>query len=626
MIVTKRHSSIIALGIAVCTGLIAAACSDEDTGKAGGGEAGEAGAAGSNVGGSAGETAAGAGGEAGGGLPGSAGPTDKFATTNMFDHPRGTAKSGQDVFRFETFGNEGFWTRVLQLPQGIAAANLTPVMALKAGLSVDIDAIPAGDVKTKLAAEVKTDLSPANAPLLNDPATTIALIEMNAVLGISARNIQKPLNGKIDINNDDVFAGESVGITCAFCHSITDGSVLVVPNGGTIGKRVDGPTNHFLNVGASIALGAQSRAYYPTLALNLVANMGKSVSRKGVSMNLISAAATEVEVDAYLNNPDLYPVGSFDDAIDGNGAPMHITPMFRADLQAPEGSDGSIKLLPSFNNLVYTALLDPTDITTAGGRKFLMDRGGAAGVEIADNFEKILAELTVPKGGTNGYPFVGRAGNTEVTTGLDAGAKNEDSFIGMRVNETKLKNLSSYFDSLPAPAGDKTDPDAIARGRVVFRQQCTSCHNEDQSKFVPQNIVPFNSTVDLFSKAPARPTLWPGYDGGDALAERPLTPSTVAPSITSLVPVRNSVGIFDDKLIIVEASNLGLPRGDALPMLMDLKRKPVFLHDNSVASLDALLDPKQRAADAPHPFFVGNAAERADVITFLNSLDDQPLD
>ncbi len=624
MIVKKRHSSYIAVGLAIFTGVVVAACSDDDTSTpSGGGEAGEAGA---SPGGSAGETAAGAGGEAGGGLPGSAGPTDKFATTNMFDHPRGKASAGKDVFRFETFGNEGFWTHVLQLPQGIAAAKLTPVMALKAGLSVDIDAIPDGPVKDKLAAEVKTDLSLANAPTLNDPATTIALIEMNAVLGISARNIQTPLNGKLDINDDDVFAGESVGVTCAFCHSITDGSVLSVPNGGTIGHRVDGPTNHFLNVGASVALGARSRAFYPTLALNLAANMGKSVSRKGVGMNLISAAATEEEVDAYLNDPVLYPVGAFDDAVDGNGAPMHITPMFRADLQAPEGSEGSIKLLPNFNNLVYTALLDPTDITTVGGRKFLVDRGGPAGTEIADNYEAILASMMVTKGGPNGYPYVGRAGNTEVTTGLEAGAKNEDSLIGMRVDETKLKNLSSYFDSLPAPAGDKTDPEAIARGRIVFRQQCTSCHNDDQSKFVPQNIVPFNSTVDLFSKAPARPTLWPGYDGGEPLAERPLTPSTVLPAITSLAPVKNSEGIFDDKLIIVEASNLGLPRGDALPMLMDLKRKPVFLHDNSVTSLAMLLDPKQRPADAPHPFYISNAGDRADVIEFLNSLDDQPLD
>ncbi len=125
-------------------------------------------------------------------------------------------------------------------------------MALQAGLSVDIDAIPAGPTKTELAKEIAGgDFSPAAAPALNDPATTVALIELNAVLGVSARNV-KAINGKLDINPADVYAGESVGITCALCHSVTDGSVFAMQNGGSIGKRVDGPTNHFLNVGAAM--------------------------------------------------------------------------------------------------------------------------------------------------------------------------------------------------------------------------------------------------------------------------------------------------------------------------------------------------------------------------------------
>ncbi|MEI9949015.1 MAG: hypothetical protein WDO74_08525 [Pseudomonadota bacterium] len=127
----------------------------------------------------------------------------------------------------------------------------------------------------------------------------MALIELNAVLGVSARNV-KAINGTLDIDPTNVYAGESVGVTCALCHSITDSSVFALPNGGTIGHRVDGPTNHFLNVGAAIALAKNSRAFYPTLALDLVANEHMSVSRKGVgpSNGLISSAATEAEVDA----------------------------------------------------------------------------------------------------------------------------------------------------------------------------------------------------------------------------------------------------------------------------------------------------------------------------------------
>lgn len=561
---------------------------------------------------SAGEAgAAGAGGAAE--LPGDSGPTDTAATINKFVHPVGDAAKGKDVFRFETFGNEGFWTNVLQLPQGIIAAKFTPVMALKAGLSVDIDQVPAA-MKTVLAAELKTDLSPANAPALNDYKTTVALIEANAVIGLSARNV-KTLNGTLDIDATDVYAGESVGVTCALCHGITDGSVFALPNGGSIGKRVDGPTNHFLNVGASLALGLGSRAMYPTLALALVANQNGSVSRGGPGVGLISKAGTEEEVDAYLNNPDLYPVGMFDDAPDGNGAPMHITPFFRTDLAAPWGSDGSIEMLQNFNNLVFTALLDPTDLTTVGGRKFLLDRGGAAGTEIADNYVAILADMKIPVGGQNGYPFVGRAGRADVTIGLTAGAKVEPSPIGMQVDETKSKDLNAYLNSLPSPAGDKSDMAAAARGRLIFREQCTSCHNDDQSKFVPQNIVPFNSTVEFFANAPKRPELWPGYSAPDVLAERP-----------GLAAVRNSDGLFDDKLIIVEASNRTpqQPRGDALPLLMDLARKPSFLHDDSVGSLDSLLNPARKAT-APHPFFIANKTDRADVVQFLRSFDDQPL-
>jgi hypothetical protein len=53
--------------------------------------------------------------------------------------------------------------------------------------------------------------------------------------------------------------------------------------------------------------------------------------------------------------------------------------------------------------------------------------------------------------------------------------------------------------------------------------------------------------------------------------------------------------------------------------LLDLDSKPVFLHDNSVPSLDALFD-SSRGADAPHPFYLSDTAQRTDVFTFLRSL------
>jgi hypothetical protein len=60
-------------------------------------------------------------------------------------------------------------------------------------------------------------------------------------------------------------------------------------------------------------------------------------------------------------------------------------------------------------------------------------------------------------------------------------------------------------------------------------------------------------------------------------------------------------------MAVVNASLRGLERGIVLPVLLDLDRKPVFLHDDSVPSLDALFD-SSRGVDAPHPFYLSDIA------------------
>jgi len=72
-------------------------------------------------------------------------------------------------------------------------------------------------------------------------------------------------------------------------------------------------------------------------------------------------------------------------------------------------------------------------------------------------------------------------------------------------------------------------------------------------------------------------------------------------------------------MAVVNASLRGLKRGIALPLLLDLARKPVFLHDNSVPSLEALLDPS-RGPTAPHPFYLSRQGHRDDIVAFLRSL------
>ncbi len=133
-------------------------------------------------------------------------------------------RHGQAVFRSETFGDEQLWTDQLRMHEVIESA-VSPLTALSVGLKVDADVLPDGILDT-------VDL--------NDPATTVALIEMGAVVGVKGR----VENGRLT----------SVGITCALCHSDVDDSVME-----GIGSRLDGYANRDLNPGAIIALS-------PTLA------------------------------------------------------------------------------------------------------------------------------------------------------------------------------------------------------------------------------------------------------------------------------------------------------------------------------------------------------------------------
>jgi mono/diheme cytochrome c family protein len=133
-------------------------------------------------------------------------------------------QSGQNIFRFDTFGDEQLWTRVLRMHEVIQ--NVSPATALAVGLKVDVDALPASITSALAAGKVD----------LNDPAVTVALLSLNAVVGV-----------KGTVNSTGQLT--SVGITCALCHSSVDNSFA--PG---IGKRLDGWANTDLNVGAIVAL------------------------------------------------------------------------------------------------------------------------------------------------------------------------------------------------------------------------------------------------------------------------------------------------------------------------------------------------------------------------------------
>ncbi len=486
----------------------------------------------------------------------------------------GDADLGKRTFRFETFGNEGFWTDAVRLPAGMMAAHVTPYQALQLGVMVDIDALDEATQKA-IAADLKSDPTGRTSPIMNDPMTLAKLINANAVIGMPVK----------DANGDgvmDIAKGDKVGAACALCHTITDGSVLNMPGGGSIGHRLDGRANHNLNMGKIFATAANSRALYPVLELSLAANKGKALGRAPTGL---TENSTEAEVDAYLSNPNFYPVGMFDDSFDGNGDPMHNTPLFRQDLAAPFGSEGLIAKLENFSNLVYTTLFDQTTLTTPGGRAFLHKLGGAAGDEIADDYVKILAST-----GVTGYPYVRAAANPNPGS--------EEAPVGVRVDEKTLLAMNAYLARLAAPAGASVSAAAYAHGRETFRtSSCTTCHNVDQGKKVATFMVPMNR-------------IFPGDN-----------PVTLAQRTPPLNPVLNTVeSIFDDKMAVVNASGRGDIRGTSLPLLLDLARKPVFLHDNSVPSLEALFNPA-RGPTAPHPFYIADAGRRSDLVEYLKSLD-----
>ena len=147
---------------------------------------------------------------------------------------------GKDIFRFDTFGDETFWTDTLRIHDVITSA-VDPTTALSVGLKVDAGALPA---------EVVQGIQDG-AISLTDPATTVALLKLNAVVG---------LQGTVEtVNGKDTLTG--IATTCALCHSTVDNSFAA-----GIGARLDGWPNRDLDPGAIIALSpaltAEQKAVY----------------------------------------------------------------------------------------------------------------------------------------------------------------------------------------------------------------------------------------------------------------------------------------------------------------------------------------------------------------------------
>jgi hypothetical protein len=290
-------------------------------------------------------------------------------------HAHQMMENGKQIFRYDTFGSEAFWGDALQLHKAIAGeknggvgGGVSPKTALSVGLKVDADALP-DSLKQQLK-DGKVDL--------DDPATTLALLKLNAVVGVT---------GLFDKNG----TLHSMGIQCAFCHATVDD--WFAPG---IGKRLDGWANRDLNVGAIISLAPNPKPFTDLLGVDVetlkkvlaswgpgcfdaeLDKDGKALRPDGkractlippafglAGVNLHTwtgfgsvtywnayVAATEMHgsgtfYDARLSNPQQYPIAAKSGSSNTRGVPDRVTSklaalhFYQLAIPAPKPAEGS---------------------------------------------------------------------------------------------------------------------------------------------------------------------------------------------------------------------------------------------------------------------------------------------
>lgn len=338
----------------------------------------------------------------------------------------GLVAQGREIFRFDTFGDEAFWGDTLQLHRGIEGAalggvgpGLSPRAALAAGLKIDADALPQQLLQQLRKGRVNLD----------DPAVTLALLKLNAVVGVTG--FFNP-SGSL----------KSVGLECAFCHSTVDAShpelcaATLTPNPGTgcIGHRLDGWANRDLNVGAIVALAPD---------LSAVAGL-LGVSQDTVRKVLASWGPGKFDAELFLDGKAFNPKQVTDGVATGTNVPG-------ASLIPPAFGLGGVNLhtwvgwgsVPHWNAFVATLEMHGV------GRFWDPRLNDAAQFPIA------------AKNGFGDLPHI---------------SPDDDRITA------KLAALQLYQLAIPAPLppAGSFDPAAAARGDALFsgKANCNACHVE----------------------------------------------------------------------------------------------------------------------------------------------------
>lgn len=212
---------------------------------------------------------------------------ERHSGTNVEENAELLINEGRQIFRFDTFGDEAFWTDALGMQKPVST--LPPSTALALGLKVDADALPPSLIEAIKHGQVN----------LNDPAVTLALIKQNAVLGVVG-----------------TFHGNTltrVGFTCALCHSTVNNSVA--PG---IGKRIDGLANHDLNIGAIVATAPNLA---PVVNLLRLAPQDASITAQDVRTVLNSWGPGKFDAELFLDGKAVNPQQMTNGTVTANNVP-----------------------------------------------------------------------------------------------------------------------------------------------------------------------------------------------------------------------------------------------------------------------------------------------------------------
>lgn len=391
---------------------------------------------------------------------------------------------GKQVFRFDTFGDEDFWSGTLHLDKAIAGAanggfgtGVSPKTALAVGLKVDAAALPADVV-----AGIKS-----GAVNLDDPATTLALLKLNAVIGVKGTFAA---DGKL----------QAIGITCASCHSNVDNSFA--PG---IGNRLDGWPNRDLDVGTIISLTDNAKPVANLLhvdeaTLRAVIKQwgpgkfaaaifmdGKALKPDGsVAANLIPAAFGLKDItlttytgwgdisywNSFVGNLEMHGKGSFSDPRLNNAAkyPIAVENGFFNVVNNPDLITSKLPALKAYQHSIPAprppaGSYDPASATL--GKAIFMTKGKCSnchsGASLADNVLHTADEIgiddfeakrsptgkyrTTPLGGLFARAKGGFYHDGRFSTMADV-VNHYNTKMSLNLTVTEKQNLVEYLKSL----------------------------------------------------------------------------------------------------------------------------------------------------------------------------------